>query len=332
LLALFAAAAVVAVVVHVPETVSSPFVLVPLRGADPVRVALDGTVTQVRVVEGQSVKQGETMYVFSAAEQPADRQEMARLSGRLADLERMIALHRKQLALSETLTARYSKLLKQGYVSQEVAVNQQLEANKIALELEQAQSERDQARSDLEKLRNGMKARGSDPGDALAKGGGAVGIPAPCDGAIIRQQIKTGGTAVLAGETLCELACSAGRLQAELSIPPAEIGRLKAGQGVKLLYDAFPYQRYGVRYASLRWISPASVTIKDASAFRALADIADDAIQLKEGPRPLLAGMGGTAQVVVGSRSLISYAFAPIRGLRESLAEPPAPKTMERAP
>jgi hypothetical protein len=35
--------------------------------------------------------------------------------------------------------------------------------------------------------------------------------------------------------------------------------------------------------------------------------------------------MGGRADVVVGRRSLVSYAFEPVRMLRESLAERAAP-------
>jgi hypothetical protein len=35
--------------------------------------------------------------------------------------------------------------------------------------------------------------------------------------------------------------------------------------------------------------------------------------------------MGGQADVVVGRRSLVSYAFEPIRALKENLAEPPPP-------
>ena len=44
LLALFAVAVLGAVAIPLPETVTSPFVLVPLRGADPLRTPLDGTV------------------------------------------------------------------------------------------------------------------------------------------------------------------------------------------------------------------------------------------------------------------------------------------------
>jgi multidrug efflux pump subunit AcrA (membrane-fusion protein) len=93
-----------------------------------------------------------------------------------------------------------------------------------------------------------------------------------------------------------------------------------------LLYDAFPYQRYGVRYGKVRWTSPASVTVDEAASFRVFVDLEEEAISVAGRPTPLMAGMGGRARIVVGSRSLMSYALAPLRQLRENLAQPPERK------
>lgn len=114
------------------------------------------------------------------------------------------------------------------------------------------------------------------------------------------------------------------RLEAKISVAQSAIGRLKPGQPVKLLYDAFPYQRYGVRYGTLRWISPAAGG-DGGSAFLVLADVRDQAVPVGGEAWPLRPGMGGIAKVVVGRRSLLSYALDPIRLLRENLAEPPLP-------
>jgi membrane fusion protein len=95
---------------------------------------------------------------------------------------------------------------------------------------------------------------------------------------------------------------------------------------VRLLYDAFPYQRYGIKHGTVRWVSPASVTVKDHQVFRVLVDLDERSVQVKGEARPFLAGMGGRADVVVGRRSLISYAFEPVRMLRETLADPPPAK------
>ena len=52
-------------------------------------------------------------------------------------------------------------------------------------------------------------------------------------------------------------------------------------------------------------------------------DLRADSIRVSGQPQALLVGMGGLADVIVGRRSLVSYAFEPIRALRENLREPP---------
>ena len=39
-------------------------------------------------------------------------------------------------------------------------------------------------------------------------------------------------------------------------VPQRGLALLHAGQLVKLRYEAFPHQRFGVRHATLHWISP----------------------------------------------------------------------------
>ncbi|HEY7366001.1 MAG TPA: HlyD family efflux transporter periplasmic adaptor subunit [Methylomirabilota bacterium] len=154
--------------------------------------------------------------------------------------------------------------------------------------------------------------------------GNELSVPAPCAGVILRLAVQRAGAVVKEGEPLADLACGGSRLQAELTVPPAGVGQVKPGHPVKLLYDTFPYQRHGVRRATVRWVSPATV----GADFLAFADIEDEAIVSQGERRLLTAGMGGRADVVVGRRSLIAYAFEPLRQLRESLADAP-PKAGE---
>jgi hypothetical protein len=58
---------------------------------------------------------------------------------------------------------------------------------------------------------------------------------------------------------------------------------------------------------------------------RVRADIADMAVVVHGEPRRVMAGMTGQAHIVVGTRSLLDYAFDPVRRLRESLADRPTP-------
>ena len=49
-------------------------------------------------------------------------------------------------------------------------------------------------------------------------------------------------------DVLAEITCRDDRLQAELMVPQRGLALLRTGQLVKLRYDAFPFQRFGVRH------------------------------------------------------------------------------------
>jgi membrane fusion protein len=110
-----------------------------------------------------------------------------------------------------------------------------------------------------------------------------------------------------------------------MAMPDDGLALLKAGQGVKLLYDAFPYQRFGTRRGVVRWVGPSGIK-RDSTGlpFRVLIDLDSPTIAVSGEQRELVPGMGGRADIVVGRRALISYLFEPIRQLRENVADAPA--------
>jgi multidrug efflux pump subunit AcrA (membrane-fusion protein) len=151
-----------------------------------------------------------------------------------------------------------------------------------------------------------------------------VSVLAPCAATILRLQVKGNGAFVRTGDVLCELAPGAKELQAELSVAGSGIGRITAEQRAKLLYEAFPYQRHGVKHGTVRWVSPGSVTQGDGAVFRVLVDVDEQSVRVDGQERPLRPGMGGRAEVVVGRRSLISFAVEPLRQLKETMGDAPA--------
>ena len=125
------------------------------------------------------------------------------------------------------------------------------------------------------------------------------------------------------GEAVADVVCAGETLQAELKVPETGLGKLQVGQGVKLKYDAFPYQRYGVKYGRLTWLSPAASDSRDGGTFRARVEISESELLLHGQSRQLIAGMSGKAEIVVGSRSLIGYVLEPLRQLRETYSDVP---------
>lgn len=440
LIALFAAAALAAIAIALPETVSSPFVLMPLQGTDPIRAARGGTVMAVQVREGQVVVRGESAFVIRSmavgdrsaelqtleaqlpgaeegrrnarqkyeSQRRSDGEETDRLRRRAAHLAQKLEeqrairavrqersrtdlemqrntidmtlkeaeFKRTEYALARELAERFERYHREGAISWLDYKHRELEMTKLGVEVQQLEraletarlrlnqlgaehetwekewklaaadleAERREVQTSLEKVRQAAAARDAEfreverhlaeeaskariraaalREDLGGSRGGDLSLPAPCSGTVLRLTIKAPGAVVQEGDLLGELACAGERLQAEVLAPPSGIGLIRPGERVKLLYDAFPYQRYGVRYGTVRWVSPASVVVKDRPVFRVLVDIQDEAVTVRGQPRALLAGMGGTAHIVVGRRSLLSFAFEPIRQLKEDFAAP----------
>ena len=137
-LVVFAAALLASVAITLPERVSSPFVLVPARGTDPIRAARSGVVAAVRVAEGQTVTRGAPAFVIRSSlagdrsaelrslethmsgaeesrlnvrqryesQQRADAEEERRLSARAAHLRDKLA---EQRGLRDIREARFKR-------------------------------------------------------------------------------------------------------------------------------------------------------------------------------------------------------------------------------
>jgi membrane fusion protein len=274
----------------------------------------------------------------------ADGQERDRLAQRVATLQRQVGLKEQELATAQDIAARTRRGFEQGVGTLVDASQKRLVADRLAVEVEQLRMDVTDTRKALDRLGFEMASRqaafdeiqrgiGEDlttfraRKDVLdrdrARDGNAIQIVAPCAGTIVKLLVRKPGAVVHEGDALAEVVCSGERLEAELMLPEGGLALVRQGQTVKLLYDAFPYQRYGVQKATLRWLSPASTVDAHGAAFRALADISSDTIGVQGMRRPVLPGMTGRAGVIVGRRSLASYAIEPLRQIRESLASTP---------
>jgi membrane fusion protein len=274
----------------------------------------------------------------------ADAQERDRLEQRAANLEKQIALKEQQYATAQDIAARTRRSADEGVGALVDASEKKLEVDRLAVEVEQLRAEATDTRNALRRVtfeiasrraafaeiergigedltafrtRKGMLDRDG------AREGNAIQVPAPCAGTVVKLHVRNPGAVVHEGDVLADIVCAGERLEAELMLPERGLAQVQAGQGVKLMYDAFPYQRYGVQYGTLRWLSPTSTVEPSGPVFRALADITSETVGVRGLQRPVLPGMTGRAAVVVGRRSLASHAIEPLRQIRESMAVGP---------
>jgi len=274
----------------------------------------------------------------------SDEQQIRKLEARVTYLDSLIAHKRQQLALAKQMTDSFEKLYREGIASQAQLIAKQIEDSELTSEVERLRLEQSDARLEIEKLKSETSARqtefqeserqlkettqtselraGALKASLANTDGNQVRLLAPCAGTILKLRVKDSGAVLSEGETVAEMACGGEQLVAELTVPESGVGKLKLDQGVKLKYDAFPYQRYGVKGGKLVWLSPAKAE-GETTMFRARAELKDKEITVKGQPRNLTPGLSGTAEIVVGKRTLISYVFEPIRQLRENLADAP---------
>ena len=275
----------------------------------------------------------------------ADEQEMRKLAARVEHLEGLIALKRQQRALLKQMADSYEKLYREGIASRGQLTEKQLEVTDLEAELGKLIAEQSETRAAIEKSKIDSSARRVEFKEveriyrektatdeirvaALRAGlagsdGNEIRLTAACAGTILRLHVKNSGAVLHEGDTVAELVCAGETLQAELRVPEAGVGKLKTGQGVKLKYDAFPYQRYGVKYGRVAWLSPAAVETKAGASFKAHVEIAEAEIYGQSQSRPLYAGMSGKAEIVIGNRSLIEYVIEPLRQLKENFSDVP---------
>jgi multidrug resistance efflux pump len=147
-------------------------------------------------------------------------------------------------------------------------------------------------------------------------------IRSPYEGVIISIDQRSVGSVVQQGQVLCQLAPKDAKPRARMSLNETGLPKLIVTQRVRYFFEAYPYQRYGTVTGKLDWISPSGVTSGDGSHFTALGSLDRYDISSRAGKvLPLRVGMRGDAHIIVGARTMIEYAFEPIRQLRESMRQ-----------
>jgi len=162
-----------------------------------------------------------------------------------------------------------------------------------------------------------------------------VVLTAPEDGIVLEVAKRSVGSVLQEAEPLVTMVPTGTPLIAEVMINSSDVGYTKLGDEVVMKVDAFPYQRHGLLEGRLRAVGEDSIStnagaVASSAALpapgvvhRSQVALSDTELHdLPEGTR-LIPGMTLTAEIKVGSRSVISYFLYPLmRGFDESIREP----------
>jgi HlyD family secretion protein len=140
-------------------------------------------------------------------------------------------------------------------------------------------------------------------------------ILAPVSGVVTDLTSTQPGDKVQANTPLGGIAPSNSHAVVKVEIAETDRAFLREGLPVKLKFNAFPYQRYGVIKGTLEYVSPATKPAMQTKqpVYEARVSLERDYYQVAETKYPLRYGMTATVEIVVRDRRLIDLALDPFR-------------------
>lgn len=131
----------------------------------------------------------------------------------------------------------------------------------------------------------------------------------------------TQGQTVAPQSVIAVLTPEGSSLEAELYVPSRAAGFIRQGQEVQLMYQAFPYQKFGVARGQITSVSrtvlaPAEVAIPGLEVtepvFRVKVALARDSVTAYGQQMPVQPGMLLSANIVIDRRSLLEWLLDPL--------------------
>lgn len=155
-------------------------------------------------------------------------------------------------------------------------LNAQADVKSNEARLEQARSQRDTSRIDLE----------------------YTVIRSPIDGIVINRAVNVGQTVAASFQApkLFEIANDLSRMQVECSVDEADIGRVKEGQKARFTVDAFPNDQFEGRVTQVRY-SP--VVEQNVVTYVSLVDVENPGLKLRPGMTATVSIITGQAENVL---------------------------------
>ena len=317
----------------------------PLLTIDTDQIASDGSDVNVSLLD-TLLAQKQILAKNVEAEEKRAGAEGERLSALAAGLEAEISQLRAQLKLqNDRLEVANSdlnagqQLHAKGYMTtvdlrrrQMTALEQQQVLSTLDQQIAAKQNQLIETRSTLSQLptvmaqkvqalRNDLSA--ADQRIAEIQGRRAYVIRAPVAGRVSTLQATVGQNAHPQRLQL-EIIPEGAALQAELFITPRAIGFVEAGQPVRLLFEAFPYQHFGTYRGQVVKVSQTILTSSDTGgpiklnepAYRLIASLERQDIDVHGKKIALQPDMLLKADIILEWRSLMSWLLSPLRSVR----------------
>lgn len=297
------------------------------RGLDSLIVRQQLSEAQVAMTGGMAdAERARLATVISSAEQQA------------ISLRDQIALQEQMVASNQTMHDQVVAVVERGFVSkvelerrrQTLLSSQQALASlrqQLTGRIAEAQESRDQlasvaidAEQGVSRIRESMQAIGAER--ARLEGEQSYVITAPIDGRVTALAAGV-GRSVTAVRPVMVIVPDGAELMAELYAPTRAVGFVEPGKETRLLYDAFPYQRFGSFGGKVDNISRIAVDPRETEipfpfeepVYRIKVKLDRQAIAAFGEQNPLQAGMTLQANIVLERQSFLAWLLQPLNAV-----------------
>ncbi len=146
-------------------------------------------------------------------------------------------------------------------------------------------------------------------------------LRAPVSGTIFQLPIQRTGAVVQPTTLIAEIAPKNASLILRAQMATSESGTLREGMPVKMKFDAYPFQDYGVIEGTVSQISPTSkiteTTQGAIATFDLEIELEQTCIQTSQGCTALTPGQTATAEVIIRQRRIIDFILNPFKKLQK---------------
>jgi len=217
----------------------------------------------------------------NSQQQQATKQRISSLHPQIKSAEQRLIQAEHQAQLSASVTSRYQKLVADRYVSDIEYQQKQIEASAAQENVEDQRQELmllhaalDTTEDDLNHLITQGESRQAELNRQLQSirqqqlelaGQENFTLTTPVSGTVAAVLVRQ-GQSVKASEPVMTVVADNANLQIELFATSQNAGFIQPGQRVALRFSAFPYQKFGVQYGTIREISRTTLTSSDLLA------------------------------------------------------------------
>lgn len=268
------------------------------------------------------------------------RKAIDRLRAELTQADHQISDQLQRVALESATSKRYLDLFEKGYVSGELLKEKQggmLEQNSRLATFQRERLTIQRAIGEKEDGLAEQSARFASESGALQRELSQFRqdwsanelrrsevIVAPMSGIATASAIDA-GQVVTAGIPLASIVPQGSRMLARLYAPSNAVGFIAPGDPVRLRYEAFPYQRFGLAHGRVKSISQAPLQPQDSiinttpapagAHYEIIVELEQQTILVNGRQRRLPAGMLLEADVLSETRRLYQWMFVPFQEL-----------------